>query len=146
METSAKLAIEAECTRLMNQFCWSVDAFDYDAIAALFIPDCTFSRADKVFKGIDGLRVSLNARPRDRVTRHICTNVVIDVADASHASGRAYCLVFGHRGALQRGEEATLAAPDSLILLDVDFVQTANGWRIARWHIGLSFRKPAEAA
>jgi hypothetical protein len=146
VDQNQKLAIESECTRLINQFSWSVDAFDYDAVVALFIPDCTFSRADVVYKGIDGLKASLNGRPRDRTTRHLCTNIVIDVEDADHASGKAYCVVFGHRGALQAGEEAPLGVPDSLILYQAQFVRTAGGWRIATWHIGLSFRKPAKAA
>src|SRR5437879_11998679 len=98
MEPSERLAIEAECARLVQEFSWSVDAFDYERVVSLFVADCTFSRADKAFKGIDGLRVSLNARPRDRTTRHICTNIVIDVTDADRARGKAYCLVFGHRG------------------------------------------------
>jgi hypothetical protein len=142
METSERIAIQADCTQLINEFSWRVDAFDYDGVVALFVPDCTFSRADKVFKGIEGLRVSLNARPRDRVTRHICSNIVIDVADRDRASGKAYALVFGHRGTLKEGEEAPLGTPDSLILYDAQFVRTDAGWRIAGWHIGLSFRKP----
>ena len=143
METTERLAIEAECTRLINTFSWRVDAFDYDGVVALFTPDCTFSRADKVFRGIDGLRVSLNARPRDRTTRHICSNIVIDVADHDRAAGKAYALVFGHRGALKEGDEAPLGVPVSLILYEATFVRNAQGWRIAKWHIGLSFRKPA---
>ena len=71
---------------------------DYDGVVALFAPDCSFGRADVWFHGHDGLRQSLNSRPRDRMTRHIASNVVIDVADADHAAGKAYCLVFGHRG------------------------------------------------
>jgi hypothetical protein len=146
MEQLQKLAIESECTRLINRFSWSVDAFDYDAVVALFAPDCTFSRADAVYTGIDGLKASLNGRPRDRVTRHVCANIVIDVEDADHASGKAYCVVYGHRGSLRAGEEAPLGVPDSLILYQASFVRTAGGWRIAKWHIGLSFRKPTLAA
>jgi ketosteroid isomerase-like protein len=146
MDELQRLAIEAECTRLVNRFSWSVDAMDYDAVVALFVPDCTFSRADVAYQGHAGLRTSLNSRPRDRVTRHVCSNIVIDVEDADHAAGRAYCVVYGHCGTLQPGEEAPLGAPDSLILYQGKFVRTADGWRIARWHIGLSFRKPAKAA
>ncbi len=143
MDLQERLAIEAECTRLINQFSWAVDAFDYDTVVSLFVPGCTFSRADVVFKGIEGLRTSLNSRPRDRTTRHVCANVVIDVADAAHASGKAYCVVFGHRGTLKPGDEAPLGVPDSLILYQNEFVRTDKGWRIAKWHIGLSFRNLA---
>jgi hypothetical protein len=118
---------------------------DYDAVVALFVPDCTFGRADVFFHGHDGLRASLNSRPRDRMTRHVSANVVIDVADSDHAAGKAYCVVFGHRGPLSEDGEAILGAPDSLILYSAEFLRTPAGWRIAKWHIGLSFRKPAAA-
>jgi hypothetical protein len=142
MDTLTRLTIEAECTRLMHRFNWAVDAMDYDEVESLFVPDCIFSRADKSFHGHPGLRESLNNRPHDRVTRHVASNVVIDVADVDHAAGKAYCVVFGHRGALAPGAEAALGAPDSLILHEATFVRSAETWRIAHWHIGLSFRKP----
>jgi len=146
MDRIERLTIEAECTRLMHQFSWAVDAMEYDAVVKLFVPDCTFGRADVFFKGHAGLRQSLESRPRDRTTRHISTNLLIDVADAAHASGKAYCLVFGHRGPLSESGEAILGTPDSLIIHSAEFVKTAPGWRFAKFHIGLSFRKPAKAA
>jgi hypothetical protein len=145
MEDGQQLAIEAACARLMNQFGWAVDAMDYDAVVALFTTDCVFSRADVAYEGHAGLRRSLEARPRDRTTRHLSTNVIIDVDDADHASGKAYCLVFGHRGPLNADGEAALGTPDSLILHSGAFVRTPQGWRISRWHIGLSFRKAPPA-
>jgi ketosteroid isomerase-like protein len=147
MDDVTRLTIQSECARLMNQFSWAVDAMDYDAVVALFTPDCTFGRADVFYQGHAGLRQSLNGRPRDRATRHVSSNMIIDVVDADTARGKAYCLVFGHRGALSADGEAELNAPDSLILYTAEFRRTAEGWRIARWHIGLSFRKrPAAAA
>jgi ketosteroid isomerase-like protein len=145
MDDLQRLTIEAACTRLMNQFSWAVDAMDYDAVVALFTPDCVFGRADVFYQGHAGLRESLEGRPRERATRHVAANVVIDAIDANNARGKAYCVVFGHRGPLSASGEATLGAPDSLILYSAEFKHTPGGWRIARWHIGLSFRKPAAA-
>lgn len=145
MDRMQRLAIEHDCARLMHQFSWFVDAMDYDAVVGLFAADCTFSRADVFFHGHAGLRKSLESRPRDRATRHIISNVLIDVHDTEHAEGKSYCLVFGHRGPLSNEGEATLGAPDSLILYSGAFVRTPQGWCIANWHIGLSFRKPAKA-
>ena len=142
MDALARLTIEAECQRLMNRFSWAVDAMDYDQVVSLFVPDCVFGRADKYFQGHAGLRQSLEGRPRDRVTRHVASNIVIDVTDDDRAAGKAYCLVFGHKGSLAPGAEAPLGVPDSLILHEADFVRTSEGWRFASFHIGLSFRKP----
>jgi hypothetical protein len=54
METNERLAIEADCTRLYNEFSWCIDALDYDGAVALFVPDCTFTRIDEVFEGVEG--------------------------------------------------------------------------------------------
>lgn len=144
MEVVERLAIEADCTRLINQFSLYTDRFDYERAVELFVPDCTFSRADEVFEGHDGLRFVLNRRDRNRVTRHIVSNILIDVIDGNAAAGQAYALVFGHRGTLAEGEEAPLGTPDSLVLFSGRFTRADAGWRIAKWHIGLSFRKPVE--
>ena len=146
MDLTQNLAIEAECVRLMHQFSWAVDAMDYDGVVALFVPECTFGRADVYYQGHDGLRQSLNSRPRDRITRHVCANEVIDVIDGDNAKGKAYCVVWGHRGPLSETGEGRLDVPDSLILYTAEFRRTPAGWRIAKWHIGLSLRKPANAA
>lgn len=143
METIERLAIEADCTRLINRFSWCTDTFDYDEAVALFVPDCTFSRADEIFEGTDGLRTVLNRRAPDRRTCHVVSNVVIDVIDGDEATGMAHALVFGHRGALEQGEEAPLGTPDSIVRFEARFRRTDHGWRIAKWHIGLNFRKPA---
>jgi hypothetical protein len=143
MDDLKRLIIEAECTRLMHSFNWAVDAMDYDQVESLFDSECIFSRADKYFYGYSGLRESLNGRPKDRTTRHLSSNIVIDIVDDDNATGKACCVVYGYRGAIAPGAEAHLGVPDSLILHETKFVRRDGKWRIAHLHIGLSFRKPA---
>lgn len=143
METLDRIAIEADCEKLMNQFAWHTDTLAYDDAMALFVPDCTFSRADEVFTGLDGLSRALERRPKDRRTCHIVSGVVVDVLDETTAEGKAHSLVFGHRGPLGENDEAPLVSPDSIVRYEVRFTRTEAGWRIARWHIGLNFRKAA---
>ena len=143
MEMIERLAIEAECTRLINRFSWCTDTFAYDEAATLFVPDCVFSRADEAAEGIDGLLAFLDRRARDRRTCHIVSGIVIDIIDGDNAQGKAHALVFGHKGALAEGEEAPLVSPDSIVRYEVRFRRTDAGWRIAKWHIGLNFRKAA---
>jgi hypothetical protein len=143
METNERIAIEAHCTRLLNEFSWCIDAFDYDGAIALFVPDCTFKRIDVVFEGVDGLRTVLDNRDRDRATVHICTNILVDVVDRDHADGKAYMTIFGHRGAVDEGGYAPLDVPDSVVRFDAGFVRTDAGWRIARLQLGVLFQKAA---
>lgn len=141
METLTRLEIEAACTRLMTTFSLCTDTFDYDRALGLFVPDCTFQRADEVFEGHDGLRFVLNRRNPERITRHVLSNILIDVEDEHTATGQAYALVFGHVGALSDSGEAPLVSPDSLVIFNGGFTRTSEGWRIKSWNIGLSFRK-----
>jgi hypothetical protein len=143
MEAHERFVIEAECARLINRFMWLLDAFDEGGLVALFAPDCTYSRAGKEITGIDDLRATLERRSRDQTTRHVCTNIVIDAADRDHASGKACCLVFRHRGLPIPGQPAPLRVPESLLLFDAAFVRTPAGWRIAKWRTERAFRKPA---
>jgi hypothetical protein len=142
MDDLKRLIIESDCTRLMHRFNWAVDNMDYDEVESLFDEDCIFSRADKYYYGYSGLRESLNNRPIDRITRHLSSNIIIDVVDGDNATGKACCVVFGYRGLIESGSEAPLSAPDSLILHETKFIKKKDVWRIAHLHIGLSFRKP----
>lgn len=143
MDAIERLTIEADCTRLMTEFAKCSDTFAYERALELFVPDCRFSRADETFDGHEGLRFALSRRPLDRMTRHIVSNVLIDIDGPDAATGEAYSLVFGHKGALAEAEEAPLGAPDSLIHYHAGFMRTQAGWRIRTWHIGLAFRKRA---
>jgi hypothetical protein len=143
METIERAAIDVECTRLFNEFCWRIDAFDYDGAIDLFVPDCTFTRVDEVFEGTDGVRTVLERRDQNRTTLHLCTNIVIDVVDRDTATGKTYVTVFGHIGPLKAGEEAPLTVPDSIVRNDAEFTRTDAGWRFASLKLGLMFRKPS---
>lgn len=141
MDTLERLAIEADCTDLINRFAWCSDTFAYDEAVSLFVSDCTFGRADEIAHGHDGLRKFLARRATDRRTCHIVSGIVIDVIDSDRAEGKAHSLVFGHKGALAEGEEAPLVSPDSIVRYEASFVRTDAGWRFSRFHIGLNFRK-----
>jgi ketosteroid isomerase-like protein len=141
MEDFQRLLIESKCVRLMTEFSWRVDAKDYDGVLKLFTQDCIFGRTDLQYNGHIGLRKALDARSADRVTRHALSNIVIDVLDPDNARGKAYCVAFGHRGALSASGEAPLNGPDSIIVYTTEFARQPHGWLISNWHIGLSFRK-----
>ncbi|WP_226553942.1 nuclear transport factor 2 family protein [Celeribacter naphthalenivorans] len=143
METIDRLAIESDCTKLMKTFSLCTDTFDYDRALGLFVPDCTFQRADETFEGIEGLKFVLNRRNPERLTRHVLSNILIDIKDENTATGQAYALVFGHAGPLSATGEAPLVSPDSLVIFNGSFTRMEDGWRIKRWQIGLSFRKVA---
>ncbi len=141
MDIVSRLGAEAECRRLMTLFNWHVDARDYKSVLSLFVDNCTFVRIDTAHQGKESVMRLLEARPRQRRTRHLLSNVVVDVRDDSSATGRAYCVVYGHHGELTEAEEAPLVPPDSLIHIHTEFLKAAEKWLISKWRIELAFRK-----
>jgi len=143
MDINERLAIEAECTRLVNAFCWHLDAFDYEDAIALFVPDCTVVRVNEVYEGHEGARKVLNSRAPDRRTCHLLNNMVVDVIDRDNAQSKAHCTIFGHRGQLKEDEPAPLGVPDSVGRFEARFRRTDAGWRMTKLHIIPNFSKPA---
>ncbi len=143
METWQRREIEQECRRLMVAFANEVDVFNYDAVLALFVADGVFVHGEEAFEGRDRIRELHEARRRDRLTRHVCSNMAVEVIDQTHARGHSYCLVFGHLGSLPEGQPAPLRGADSLVEFDDEFVATEDGWRFARRRLTRIFRKDA---
>ena len=86
-------AIERACQRLVIEFAEAVDAQDYERLRAVFAPDATFARPtdpDTVIRGIDSIIAAYAARPRNRLTQHLCTN--IRVTAESNDAARGTCV------------------------------------------------------
>jgi 3-phenylpropionate/cinnamic acid dioxygenase small subunit len=135
-ERPAQDAIERACARLLLQSIRLFDQGDWNGFAQLFTPDGVFVRANEPAAPLAGRAAiveALTARPAQRLTRHVCTNIEIETGDEARAQGRCYLLLYsadasqpadvgGHRAdAVQRIGEYH----------DV-YVRTSEGWRIAR--------------
>lgn len=136
MTPQQRLEIEHACQKILLKSISTFDERDFAAFAALFAPDGVFVRAnqpDEPLVGREAILAALNARPADRLTRHLCTNVEIDAVDADHAVGRCYLYLFS----------ASTTTPDQAGGRPADpiqrmgeyrdqYVRTGEGWRIAR--------------
>ncbi len=136
LDEDAAAAIERACARLVL---WSIRAFDekeWMVYAQLFTEDGVFVRAnqpDEPLVGREAIRDALAARPAGRLTRHLCTNIEVDVIDAEHARGFCYLLLYA-------GDASQPESPAGRPADDVQrvgeyrdtFVRTQEGWRISR--------------
>jgi hypothetical protein len=131
---------ERACERLSIAFAIGVDRFDDDAVLNLFTHDGVFNRPGNVVKGRDALHGWLKGRPRDVVTRHICTNISIKVINKKEASGITYFTFY--RGA-KDGEPSVLPlhGPDIVGEYLDRFLLTDDGWRIAERAVAFAFQK-----
>ena len=136
MPDAATLAIERACEKLVSEFAERVDAQDFAGLRALFTSDASFARPtdpENLIHGIDNIVNSYLARPRTRITQHLCCNVRITAEPPDRASGSCRVLLFTAEAnepeTPAKGRKAT--ASQLIGVFDDRFVLTAAGWRFA---------------
>lgn len=135
MTPEERRAIEWDCQKLALRFTALNDAQDYDALASLFTENGEFARPtdpDNPVQGRDAILAAFKARPSDRITRHICTNIEVEAVSRDRANGRMYVfLITGDAG--EAAAHGINAAPRRLMgEFRDEYVRTPDGWRIAR--------------
>jgi hypothetical protein len=137
------LVIENACAKLVVHYTHWVDFGEAERVAELFAPDGVWAVGDTRFEGREAVRAMLRARQEmsQRRSRHVCTNLAIDVEDADHATGLVYL-------SLSRHDFAAGATPDGLapggppvaVGQYYDrFIRTEEGWRFAFRRAELAF-------
>ncbi|MEI9852189.1 MAG: nuclear transport factor 2 family protein [Sphingomonas sp.] len=127
MDDLARLSIERACTRLVLEFARFNDDWDHESLASLFAEDCEFARPLDPAHPYYG-KAAVHAIFRDRrprLTRHVMTNILIDVVGEDEAHGNSYVTMISSPGtdAPQAGEGIFFGSFDDV------FVRTAEGWR-----------------
>jgi hypothetical protein len=93
MTTAERIAIERACERLVHHYSRALDLGDMNAAADCFAEEGSLARPmtpDVVIQGREAVRASLLSRPKTLLTKHLATNVMIDVEGPDHARGLSY--------------------------------------------------------
>jgi len=93
-----RVEIELACQRLVYEYLRALDAGQYDAVAACFVADGVLARPmqpDQPLEGREAIRASMKARPKALVTRHIATNIMLDIESQDSASGVTALVMIG---------------------------------------------------
>jgi len=127
-------AIERVCERLVLDFAHFSDSQDYESLANLFASNGTMVRpSGDLLVGRTAIIQSYRARPAERITRHVCTNIRIIVESSDRAHGLTYAVVYSANA--DQSPEAHFgvkADPRHLVgEFEDEFVRTEEGWRIA---------------
>lgn len=136
MDAQEKLNIELACTRLINQFAVFNDAGRFIELVAMFTDKGEYARPiapDDFIVGKPAILASFEARPKERIGRHLITNIVVDVQSPTAAKGLCYVTLYsGTEG--QKAEKFGLQAQASQLVGEYhdDFVLTGQGWKFAR--------------
>jgi hypothetical protein len=127
-------AIELACARLVNQFAVYSDLGRYDELAALFTEDGRYARPTEPTNFVEGrsnLLASLKARPKDRLTRHLVTNILIEVTSLTTAKGFSYVTQYAGTTDKPAATHGWRANPSQLVgEYTDDYVLTPDGWKI----------------
>ncbi len=130
MKNKDRRAAEADCARLVALYANLNDEARWEEVAALYAEDGVMYRPtapDAPVAGRDAILAAFKSRP-PRTTRHICSNVVIDVESEDAARGTSAMLLF-------TGEASPLVGS-----FHDRFVLTADGWRFAERRGSLLFK------
>lgn len=127
----AQLLAERAIERMILDYAAYNDAADWDAVAALYVPEGRMSRPvapDDFTEGCEAIIVAFKARP-PRKTRHIVTNIRVDVdGDVATATSQIMLFTGPDMAPLVGGYTDKLAF-------------TEKGWRFTERRGGLDFPK-----
>ena len=88
-----RIEIERACERLVYAYSRVLDSGDLSAAADFFAENGSMSRPmapNQVIQGRETIRASLLTRPKTLLTKHLATNVMIDVESRDSARGISY--------------------------------------------------------
>ncbi len=88
-----RLQIERACERLVYAYSRALDVGDMSSAADFFAANGSMARPmapTQIIQGRENIRASLLTRPKTLLTKHLATNIVIDVESADAARGISY--------------------------------------------------------
>ena len=89
-DAAERIEIERACERLTYAYARALDLGDLSAAADCFAENGSMSRPmapDQVIEGRETIRAALLTRPRTLLTKHLVSNVMIDVESRDSARG-----------------------------------------------------------
>ena len=93
LSAAERIEIERACERLVYVYSRALDLGDMSAAADCFAEQGSMARPmtpDQIVAGRETIRASLLTRPKTLLTKHLATNVVIDVESPDAATGLSY--------------------------------------------------------
>ncbi|HUG26295.1 nuclear transport factor 2 family protein [Piscinibacter sp.] len=134
MQPMERLLAQESCRELVLQAAARVDAGDATGFADLFLANGVLVRPNtQPLHGRDAIRDTYSKRPANRMTRHLVTNVLVDVQSSVQARVLSYVTLWvgstddapGPHGRPAQGPRVVGEFEDLLSL-------SSEGWRIAR--------------
>jgi hypothetical protein len=93
LSAAERIEIERACERLVYAYGRALDLGDMSGAADCFALNGSMARPmtpDQIVQGREAIRASLLSRPKTLLTKHLATNVMIDVESRDAARGLSY--------------------------------------------------------
>lgn len=115
MDPAAKALAEHACASVCTRFFHHLDRREYEQVAALIADGGIWNRGGTRLQGADAVLDALRARPTGLTTRHLLSNVVVDLLDGGAAARVGYELsVFTQDGTGPARHATILTGEDQL--------------------------------
>lgn len=135
MNMDAQWAAKLACRDVVEQSVQRVDDGQAQAFAELFFDDAVLVRPNgAVIEGRQAIHRAYAERPADRLTRHLLTNVVVELRPGGQAVARSYVLLWTGCAAAPESPWGRPADARQLVGEFLDqLAQAPDGqWRIRR--------------
>ena len=117
--------IRQACTDVASRFFRCLDRRQYDELADLFAPDGAWIRQGAELRGRDAIVATLVQRPANLVTRHLLSNVWVDIVTPESVHVHYDVSVYTQSGTSPPRHAQILSGVDRMI-------RVRDAWRIER--------------
>ncbi|MCJ0765506.1 nuclear transport factor 2 family protein [Variovorax terrae] len=107
------LEAKTEIEQLIYRMTRYYDYQDYASMLALFSQDCLYKSPSRgELRGKDAVLAGISMRPKDRLVRHLITNIIFELHDENNASTTCYLVgAINDGGHPLRGPVPSIGAP-----------------------------------
>ncbi|MDH3644664.1 MAG: nuclear transport factor 2 family protein [Gammaproteobacteria bacterium] len=144
MQEQQRRDIQRDCEALSIAYARAIDFRDYDDFITLFAEDAALDLGRPML-GREAIRASISQRPDGLRSRHVISNIFIDVIDTDNARGISYLTLYRHLSDDPNPPAQPIdeALPAAVGHYQDQFVRATVGWRFQSRTLHLAFRDPA---
>ena len=133
MEAFERVLIVEACRDLVLRSVAAMDANAPARLADLFTDEGEIVRPNgTALHGREAIRASYAQRSAERITRHVVTNILVDVHSIREASSVCCVMLWSGSTAEPEAPQGRPVQRQQVGEFDDRFVHTSAGWRIAR--------------
>jgi len=147
LSNAERIEIERACERIVYAYSRALDLGDMSAAADFFAENGSMARPmapNQVIQGRESIRAALLTRPKTLLTKHLATNVMIDVVSRDEARGLSYLTMISTTPPGDAAAPYVSAGPVYFGEFKDRFVREGGEWKFLerRGSIQMKFHQP----